>query len=51
MDSFEPTYMYVAMEEKRQLKILLVRSHAQDALLCYLLLTCCVKDDKHEDAE
>jgi hypothetical protein len=42
--------MYDAME-KRRLKILLVRSHAQDALLCYLLLTCCVKDGKLEGAE
>ena len=32
---FEPTYMYDAMKEKRQLKILLVRSHAQDAPFCY----------------
>jgi Family of unknown function (DUF6535) len=35
VDSFEPTYMYDAMKEKRRLKSLLVRSHAQDALLCY----------------
>jgi len=35
VDSFEPTYIYDAMKEKRQLKILLVRSHAQDALLYY----------------
>ena len=35
VDSFEPTYMYDAMKEKRQLKRLLVRSRSQDALLCY----------------
>ena len=35
VDSFDPTYMYDAMKEKRQLKNLLVRSHAQDALFCY----------------
>jgi ubiquitin carboxyl-terminal hydrolase 10 len=28
VDSFKPTYMYDAMKEKRQLKKLLVRSHA-----------------------
>jgi hypothetical protein len=28
VDSFEPTYMYDAMREKRQLKKLLVRSYA-----------------------
>ena len=31
MDSFEPTYMYDAMKEKRQLKDLLVRSRDQEA--------------------
>jgi ubiquitin carboxyl-terminal hydrolase 10 len=31
VDSFEPTYMYDAMKEKRQLKNLLVRSRDQDA--------------------
>ena len=52
VDSFEPTYMYDAMKEKEQLKILLVRSHNQYALLCYrFVLTCCVKDGKHDDAE
>ena len=52
VDSFEPTYMYDAMKEKRQLNILLVRSHAHDALFCYRFgLTCCVKDGKHHDAE
>ena len=52
VDSFEPTYMYDAMKEKRQLNILLVRSHAHDALFCYrFVLTCCVKDGKHDDAE
>jgi hypothetical protein len=28
VDSFEPTYMYDAMKEKRQLKYLMVRSYA-----------------------
>ena len=31
VDSFEPTYIYVAMKEKTQLKDLLVRSRDQDA--------------------
>jgi ubiquitin carboxyl-terminal hydrolase 10 len=31
----EPTYMYDVMKEKMQLKKLLVRSHDQDAPLCY----------------
>ena len=31
MDSFEPTYVYDAMKEKRQLKDLLVRSRDQEA--------------------
>ena len=35
LDSFEPTYMYDAMKEKRQLKDLLVRSRDQDAPFCY----------------
>ena len=35
VDSFKPTYMYDAMNEKRQLKKLLVRSRAQCALFCY----------------
>jgi Family of unknown function (DUF6535) len=35
VDSFEPTYMYDAMKEKRQLKKLLVRSRSQNAFLCY----------------
>ena len=52
VDSFEPTYMYDAMKEKRQLNNLLVRSHAHDAPFCYrFVLTCCVKDGKHDDAE
>jgi hypothetical protein len=33
--SFEPTYMYDAMKEKRQLKPLLVRSRAHVAASCY----------------
>jgi ubiquitin carboxyl-terminal hydrolase 10 len=33
--SFEPTYLYDAMKEKRQLKSLLVRFHNQDAAFCY----------------
>jgi ubiquitin carboxyl-terminal hydrolase 10 len=52
VDSFEPTYMYDAMKEKSQLRNLLVRFHSQDVLLYYgFVLTCCVKDGKHEDAE
>ena len=52
VDSIEPTYIYDAMKEKRQLKILLVCSCAQDALFCYrLVIVYCVKDGKHEDAE
>jgi ubiquitin carboxyl-terminal hydrolase 10 len=35
VDSFEPTYMYDAMKEKRQLKPLLVRSRALIAASCY----------------
>jgi len=35
VDSFEPTYMYDAMKEKRQLKPLLVRSRAHAAASCY----------------
>jgi hypothetical protein len=35
VDSFEPTYMYDAMKEKRQLKPLLVRSRAHAAVSCY----------------
>ena len=35
VDSFEPTYMYDAMKEKRQLKNLLVCSCAYNALICY----------------
>jgi ubiquitin carboxyl-terminal hydrolase 10 len=35
VDSFEPTYMYDAMNEKRQLMKFLVRSRAQDAPFCY----------------
>ena len=35
VDSFEPTYMYDAMKEKRQLKPLLVRSHTRIAVTCY----------------
>jgi hypothetical protein len=35
VDSFEPTYMYDAMKEKRQLKPLLVRSRALVAASCY----------------
>jgi hypothetical protein len=35
VDSFEPTYMYDAMKEKRQLKPLLVRSPAHVAASCY----------------
>jgi ubiquitin carboxyl-terminal hydrolase 10 len=35
VDSFEPTYMYDAMKEKRQLKNLLVRSRAWDTPFCY----------------
>jgi ubiquitin carboxyl-terminal hydrolase 10 len=35
IDSFEPTYMYDAMKEKRQLKPLLVRSCAHVAASCY----------------
>jgi len=34
VDSFEPTYMYDAMKEKRQLKLLLVRSRAHVAACC-----------------
>jgi hypothetical protein len=34
VDSFEPTYLYNAMKEKRQLKTLLVCSRAQDPLFC-----------------
>ena len=49
---FEPTYMYDAMKEKRLLKNMLVRYCAQDALFCYrFVLTCWIKDGKHEDAE
>jgi ubiquitin carboxyl-terminal hydrolase 10 len=35
VDSFEPTYMYDAMKEKRQLKPLLVRFRAHVAAFCY----------------
>jgi hypothetical protein len=35
VDSFEPTYMYDAMKEKRQLKGLLVCPCIQNALFCY----------------
>jgi ubiquitin carboxyl-terminal hydrolase 10 len=35
VDSFESTYMYDAMKEKRQLKPLLVRSRAHVAASCY----------------
>jgi hypothetical protein len=35
VDSFEPTYMYDAMKEKRQLKPLLVRSRSHVAASCY----------------
>jgi len=35
VDSFEPTYMYDAMKEKRQLKPLLVRSRVHVADSCY----------------
>ena len=35
VDSFEPTYMYDAMKEKRNLKPLLVRSCAHAAAPCY----------------
>jgi hypothetical protein len=52
VDSFEPTYMYAAMNEKRQLKNLLVCSRSQGALFCCgFVLTYCIKDGKHEDAE
>ena len=48
---FEPTYMYGAMKEKRQLKTLLVCSSVQAALCYRFVLTYCVKDGKHDDAE
>ena len=51
VNSFEPTYMYGAMKEKRQLKTLLVCSSVQDALCYRFVLTYCVKDGKHDDAE
>jgi hypothetical protein len=35
VDSFEPTYLYDAMTEKRQLKFLLVRSRAHVAASCH----------------
>jgi hypothetical protein len=35
VDGFEPSYMYDAMKEKRQLKPLLVRSRAHVAASCY----------------
>ena len=35
LDSFEPTYMYDAMKEKRKLKDLLVRLRDQDVPFCY----------------
>jgi ubiquitin carboxyl-terminal hydrolase 10 len=35
VDSFEPTYLYDAMKEKRQLKPLLVRSRAHIVASCY----------------
>ena len=35
VDSFEPTYMYDAMKEKRQLRPLLVRSRAHVVASCY----------------
>ena len=35
VDSFKPTYMYDAMEEKRQLNEFLVRSRPQDVPFCY----------------
>ena len=35
VDSFEPTYMYDAMKEKRQLKPLLVRSRAYVPVFSY----------------
>ena len=34
-NSFEPTYLYDAMNEKKQLKLLLVRSCDQDASFYY----------------
>ena len=34
VDSFEPTYLYDAMKEKKQLKSLLVRSHTHVAASC-----------------
>jgi ubiquitin carboxyl-terminal hydrolase 10 len=34
-DSFEPTYLYDVMKEKKQLKPLLVRSHTHVAASCY----------------
>jgi hypothetical protein len=36
-DSFEPTYLYEAMKEKRQLKHLLVRSHCRGCALLILI--------------
>jgi Ubiquitin carboxyl-terminal hydrolase len=51
-DTFEPTYMYDAIKEKRQLKNLIVRSRNQDAPFYYwLVLACCIKDDKNEGAK
>ena len=35
VDSFEPTYLYDVMKEKRQLQPLLVRSCAHVAAFCY----------------
>ena len=35
VDSFEPTYLFDAMKEKRQLKHLLVRSHTHLAASCH----------------
>jgi ubiquitin carboxyl-terminal hydrolase 10 len=35
VDSFEPTYMYEAMKEKRWLKHLLVRHNDRDVSFCY----------------
>ena len=34
IDSFEPMYLYEAMEEKRSLKILLVRHNDRDVSFC-----------------
>ena len=51
-DIVNPSYMYDAMKEKGQLKVLLVRSRIQHAPFCYqFALGYCVKDGKHHDAE